>query len=99
MPLLFLISCETSDSESSRSPNVLASQGHATAQYLHPTHSSESTVTLPSGCFLVAPVGQTFSHSGSLQCMHRRGTACRITVGYLPDSILTTFAQNTPGGV
>src|SRR5574340_1785388 len=41
--------------------------GHATLQYLHPTHLVLSSFTVPLGSLLIAPTGQTSMHAGSVQ--------------------------------
>src|SRR4030042_38610 len=65
-------------------------------QYRHPMHLSLSITTMPSSRRLVAPVGHTFSHSGSSQCMQVIGRKCIRLSGYLPVSYFNTRFHTTP---
>jgi hypothetical protein len=56
-------------------------------------------VTMPSGRFLVAVVGQTSMHGGSSQCWQPTGTKARCTSGNSPNSMSSTRRHCTPGGV
>ena len=49
-------------------------------------HCSLLTMTMPSGRFQVAPVGQAFSQAGSSHCMQSVGSARSLTWGYSPVS-------------
>ena len=65
---------------------------------LHPMHASWSKSTSPSGRWYIAVTGQTSTHGGSSQWLHRSTAKCRFTSGNVPTSTFFTQVRNAPTG-